>query len=448
MTPVPEEQNHEEHEGHEEHEERRQEKRLKQLKQQFALLRVLRALRVLRVWLFVAASITSAHAEDWPRWRGPQLDGISRETGWRETFPAEGPKVLWKVNVGTGYSSVAVADGRLFTLGNVENVETVYCLDAATGATIWKHSYEEALDPKFFEGGPTSTPTVDGEAVYTLSRDGDLFRFDAATGKVVWSINVAEAAGVRVPGWGFSSSPLVHGEMLLINAGEHGVAVNKADGSIVWKSPDRDPGYATVVPFQRGGKELAIVAGAKQFTAIDIATGKPLWSHRWLTRYGVNAADPIVRGDQVLISSGYGKGAALLQMPPPDAADGDPRVVWQNKDLRTQLAGGVLIDGHVYAIDGDTVDEAASLRCVEFDTGKVRWSESLGFSSLTAADGKLIVLTDDGELIIAPASPDGFKPTARTKVIDGPTWTVPVLANARIYCRNAAGDLVCVDVKM
>ena len=404
------------------------------------------ALRVLGGWLCLCALIaTTAHAEDWPRWRGPELSGVSKETGWRDAFP-DGPEVLWKQNVGTGFSSVAVADGRLFTLGNLDNVETVYCLDAATGATIWKHSYEEALDPKFFEGGPTSTPTVDGDAVYTISRDGDLFRFNAATGTVAWSVNIAEAAGVRVPGWGYSSSPLVHGELLLINAGEWGVAVNKADGSVAWKSPDRDPGYATFVPFEHGGKQLAIVAGAKQFTAVELATGKEVWSHRWLTRYGVNAADPIVRADHVLISSGYGKGAALLKMPPPGAASAAPEVIWQNKDLRTQLAGGVLIGDHVYAFDGDTVDENASLRCIAFDTGEVKWSESLGFGSLTAADSKLIALTADGELIIAPATPDGFKPTTRAKVIDGPTWTVPVLSSGRIYCRNAAGDVVAVDM--
>jgi outer membrane protein assembly factor BamB len=167
-----------------------------------------------------------------------------------------------------------------------------------------------------------------------------------------------------------------------------------------------------------------------------------MWEQRWLTRYGVNSADPIVVGDQVFLSSGYNKGCAVLQM-----GTAAPTEVWRNKNMRTQLNACVHLEGFLYGIDGDTSTSNA-LRCVEWKSGTVRWSfDGVGCGALMVADGKLIVLSEQGELLVGAASPKGFTPTARTKVLDGKCWTVPVLANGRIYCRNAAGDLVCVDVR-
>ena len=193
----------------------------------------------------------SARGADWFRWRGPNLDGISNETGWAANWPKDGPPVVWKASVGTGFSSMTVAGGRLYTMGNEDSVETVYCLDAATGAEIWTHSYECPLDDRFFEGGPTATPTADSGAVYTISRQGDLFCFDAQNGKVRWSKNIQRETGVRIPGWGFSASPLVHGDLLLLNAGDAGTALNKTTGKVVWTSGDGEAGYTTPLPVRR-----------------------------------------------------------------------------------------------------------------------------------------------------------------------------------------------------
>ncbi len=381
-------------------------------------------------------------ADDWPRWRGPNLDGVSQETGWLADWPEKGPAVAWKASVGTGFSSVTLSRGRLYTMGNRENTDTVYCLDAATGGQIWTHSYRSPLEERLFEGGPTSTPTVDGERVYTLSRQGDLFCFDAATGKVGWSKNIAEEAGVRVPGWGFAGSVLVHGELLVLNVGEAGTAVEKTSGKIVWTSADRDAGYNTPVPVRRGDRWFVVIASGRFYHLVDLKTGKELWRHRWLVRFGCNAADPVVDGNRVFISSGYNRGAALLEI-----AGDEPAVVWANKDMQNQFSSCVLIDGHLYGIDGNT-HSATSLKCMEFASGKVKWAHPWkGMGSLTAAGGKLIVLGEQGELIVAGASPEEFKPSARAKVLGGKCWTVPVLARGRIYCRNAGGELVCVDVR-
>lgn len=389
----------------------------------------------------VASLALTAGAEDWPRWRGPNLNGISSEKGWTTQWPANGPKTLWKASVGTGFSSMAVAQGRLYTMGYGEEKDVVYCLDAKNGKILWQHEYDSDLGDKYFEGGPTSTPTVDGNSVYALSRWGDIFSFEAATGKIQWSKNVQKETNVRIPSWGFSGSPLVQGDLLLLTIGEAGLALEKATGKIVWSSANKDAGYSTPVPFKRGGADLAIVSSGKAFIAVDVKTGKQVWSFPWSTQYGVNAADPIVQEDYVFISSGYNKGGALLKL-----GEGEPKAIWQSKEMRNQMNPSVLVNGHLFGVDGDTTSKA-SLKCVDFLTGAVKWTEPrVGSGSVTVADGKLIVLSDKGELMIAEASPAAFKPMARAQVLGGKCWTVPVLANGKIYCRNVTGDLVCLDV--
>jgi outer membrane protein assembly factor BamB len=401
-----------------------------------------RTLPILPASLGFLLCVAIASADDWPCYRGPNHNGISAEKGWRDTWPESGPPVLWKANVGTGFSSLAVSKGRVLTVGNKDDRDTVYCFDAEKGTKLWTHSYEADLGAKFFDGGPGATPTVDGDAVYTLSRWGDLFCLDLATGKVRWKKNLEKDEGMPLPSWGFAGSPVVHGKLLLLNVGQGGMALDKATGKVRWKSEAREPGYSTPVPFRRDGKWYAAFSSGRSYLAAGLDTGKVLWEHTWITRFGVNAADPLLRGEEVLISSGYGKGAALL-----NTADGKAKEVWRNKDLRNQFNSSVRIEGHVYGIDGDTTARA-SLVCLEWKTGKVLWRrKNVGSGGLMAADGKLIVLSDRGELMVGPASPKGFTPTARAQVLEGTCWITPVLANGRIYCRNSDGDVVCLDVR-
>jgi outer membrane protein assembly factor BamB len=381
-------------------------------------------------------------ADDWPHWRGPHRNGISSETSWLDQWPKDGPDIAWKAKVGTGFSSFAVASKRVFTMGNDNNTDSVFCFDAETGLRLWQHSYEADLGDNSFEGGTASTPTVDGGHVYTLSRWGDLFCFEAGTGKIVWTKNVQKETNARIPSWGFGGSPLVHEDLLVLNIGEAGMAVEKGTGKIVWQSSSKDAGYSTPFPLQRGGEWLAILASGQSYLAVNLRTGRELWRVRWLTQFGVNAADPIVDGDNIFISTGYGKGAALVKL-----GGVEPETIWKSKVMRNQINSCVLLGAHLYGIDGDTTDKAA-LKCVELATGAEKWSQpGIGSGALMAADGKLIVLGDRGELMVAAASPEGFKPTARAQVLGGKCWTVPVLANGRIYCRNSRGDLVCVDVR-
>lgn len=405
----------------------------------FGYVRPMRTLSILSLFL-----VTSAAAADWPNWRGPDRNGISKETDIQTEWPNDEPNILWKAKVGIGFSSFAVADGHVFTMGNDEGKESVFCFDALTGEKKWQHTYDCPLDPKYFEGGPTSTPTLDGKHVFTLSRRGHVFCLDAASGKVVWTCNPAADNEMPLPAWGFSGSPLVLGDRVYLNIGDAGMTLNKTDGKVVWKSDSTEAGYSTPLPIERDGKTALLIGSAKSYLAVDAATGAEIWRYKWLTRFGVNASDPVISGDRLFISSGYDKGCSLLEWKPGAA---EPAEIWKNKELKTQMNPVVLIDGHLYGTDGNDGTKNP-LKCVNLETGKVLWEEpGIGTGGVTAtADGKLIVLSARGQLHIAQASTKEFAPIASGQILGGKCWTVPVLANARIYARNAAGDVVCVDV--
>tara|TARA_R110002049_G_scaffold27321_2_gene94146 strand:+ start:312540 stop:313703 length:1164 start_codon:yes stop_codon:yes gene_type:complete len=379
---------------------------------------------------------------DWPRFRGPQLDGISAESIHPEDWPDPGLAESWRVSVGLGLSNVVVSAGALYTIGNEENVDTVVCLDAATGEAMWSHSYPCATDPNEFDGGPTSTPTVDTSvgAVYTLSRSGDLFCFDASSGEVRWNANVSQLANVRIPAWGFAGSPLVVDDLLILNVGDAGAAVNKRTGEMVWASADKDAGYSSIVPIRLGDRDAVTFGSARSYVAIDPKNGTELWRHRWLTTFGCNAADPIVLDDRLFISSGYHRGSALLKLGP-----AEPDVLWKSKEMQNQLSTSVLIDECLYGVHGD-VDAGASLRCIDTADGAVHWtSEGIRFGALSATQDHLIAMSVDGDLIIVSATPRAFEVLARQKVLDGRCWVSPVLAGGRLYCRDAGGELVCLQ---
>ena len=267
-------------------------------------------MKTLIPWLILSACC--AQAADWPQWRGPNRDGISTETDWTSQWGADGPKQLFKLNVGIGCSAVAVSKGRLYTMGNANNSDTVLCLDAATGKPIWKQSYACPLDPHMFEGGPGATPTVDGDRVYTLSRAGHLHCLDAASGKVVWMKHLVKDLGGKVPTWGYAGSPLVLEKRVIVDVGAPGaatVALDKTSGEVAWKSGDEGAGYGAPLAFEQGtGSELrrplgiAIVGGllVSQFLTLYTTPVIYLWMDRfgrWVQSavQGGTAAEPVPR---------------------------------------------------------------------------------------------------------------------------------------------------------
>jgi len=382
-----------------------------------------------------------AQAADWPNYRGPNHDGVSSETGWVSTWSKDGPKVLWKRSIGIGFASMSVSNGRVYATGNVNDNDIVYCLDADTGKEIWKKSYPCPLYSKSHEGGPCATPTIDGNAVYTFSKDGDAIRFNAATGDIVWHRKLNKELGLKHPTWHFAGSPFIAGDLVIYNAGTYGTALNKNDGSVVWQNGKGASGYSTAVPYEIAGQKSLVMAVCKELVGLNPVTGKVLWKLPWKTAYDINAADAIIAADTIFISSGYNKGCALLKI-----SVGDVTKVWQNKNMRNHINCSVLFEGHIYGFDGQ-VGGGGKLTCIDLATGEKKWSKGgMGTGSLMIADGKMIILSEKGTLVIAEASAEGFKELASAEILTGKCWTVPVLANGRIYARNAAGQLVCVDV--
>jgi outer membrane protein assembly factor BamB len=376
-----------------------------------------------------------AHAGDWPYFRGSDRDGTTAEAVSPEAL-AGGVTPVWKGKVGTGFSAITVGGGRLYTMGNTNATDIVWCLDANTGAENWKYSYPEELTPNLYEGGPNAAVTINDAQVFTVSKTGKAFCFDAGKGTVLWKADLAVLTGAGKPEWGYSGAPLVLGDVVIYNVGSAGTALNRKTGALVWKSGTAKAGYSSPLPFKQGAEWLVLLMTGKSASAIRPATGQVAWSHPWETSYDINAADPIVQGNEVFVSSGYNHGASVIKI------DGQQTsVVWENKNLRNQFSSSVLWKGFLYGVDEN------QLRCVDAKTGEVKWTDkATGKGTLLIAAGRIVALSEKGELIIAEATPDGFKPLSRAQILGGKCWTMPTLANGKVYARNAKGDLVCVNV--
>jgi outer membrane protein assembly factor BamB len=381
----------------------------------------------------VAVGLGSAavRAGDWGQWLGADRNGISAETGW----DAKAPQQLWKIAVGEGYSTVSVVGDKVYTMGNINGQDIVWCLEAKTGKAVWKHTYPCG---KVDHPGTRCTPTVDGDKVYTLSHEGDLYCLATADGKPVWHVNVMKEWGGKKGGWNLSGSPLVLGDKLIVDVGPI-VAADKATGKVIWKAGNDTAGYSSPIAFKKGGETL-IATFSSSGPVIVTADGKPFAKASWKTSYDVNAATPIIDGDNLFISSGYGTGCALYQI-----GQGELKQVWKNKDMCNHANNCVLYKGYLYGFNGQV--DAGPLTCIDLKTGAVKWSaKEYKGGGLMLADGKLILVDAAGELVIGEASPEGFKAISKTKVLGGTCWTMPVLANGQIYCRNHDGDLVCMSV--
>lgn len=384
-----------------------------------------------------------ALADDWPQWRGPDRTGVSAETNWCATWP---PVERWRTNVGQGFSSVAVSEGRLYTLGWSNNQDWVWCLDAVTGGVIWSYAYTCVAGKD--GNGPRSTPTVDGGQVYTFSQAGDLYCFDKVSGSVQWNRKVA----LNPPsgGWGFAGSPLIEGDRIILNASGGGVAVQK-DGNhdVLWSNLTGTAAYSSPHAFTWNAQRIVTFFTQHRVVGVRPADGSVVWSASWDTDYDVNAADPIVYGNQLFISTGYAAsaggtntGSALLNL----ASGTLARAWWSTSNLKTRCSPAVLCGDYFYG-----VDQGGTLRCIAASDGSVRWQQTgFGEGSLIAAGGKLIVLSYDGRLTVADVSPSGYSTGGRATIDTGvgtsETRTIPVLANGRIYCRGYNGTVVCYDV--
>jgi outer membrane protein assembly factor BamB len=385
------------------------------------------------VMLLIAFVPMTLFAADWPNWRGPNHDGVSTETDWDPTGLNE-DSVVWEAQVGIGFSAVSVVNGKAYTAGNIDKkTDVIYCLDAEDGEELWNFKYPEPLKANLYEGGPNATPTVHDGKVYMISKTGTVYCLDAESGKEVWKRSLSN----EKPEWGYAGSPVIVGDKVVFNVGSAGIALNKDSGEVIWESGQDTSGYASAVAFKYEGAKYIAMFGKDSLQIIDTSTGEVQTSYEWKTSYNVNAADPVILGNEILITSGYGHGAALLEMTPEGLTE-----IWKNKKMRSQMSGPVLVDGYLYGFDDN------KLVCLDWKTGEKKWSEKKPMKgSLSAAGEKLIVIGEKGELLIAEATPQGYQQISSAQVLDGRCWTMPILSNGRIYVRNAKGRLVCVDVQ-
>ena len=380
----------------------------------------------------VSLAQSANNAANWPQWRGPNRDGISKETGLLKQWPAEGPPLVWKAaGAGRGYSSFSVAGGKLLTMGLRGEREFVIAFDVATGKEAWATPSGSAFRNDRGDG-PRGTPTVDGDRVYALGGNGDLSALDLRTGQVVWTKNILREFGGRNITWGISESPLVVGNKLLVNPGGPGasiVALNKSDGSVIWKSQSDPAGYSSAIPVEVNGGTQVVFFTSQRALGLDLKDGRFLWEYARPSNDVANAATPIARGNRVFISSDYGTGGGVVEIKP----DGTAQELWFTREMRNHHSSSVLVGDHLYGFS------SGILTAIKFDNGEIAWRDrSVGKGSLVYADGRLYCFSENGVMGLVEATPTGYVERGRFRIQQGdlPTWTHPIVAGGRLYLRD------------
>ncbi len=379
---------------------------------------------------------------DWPSFRGAQRNGVSTETGLRTPWPEAGLQPRWSIPLGEGYASIAVAGGRLFTLFAEGEKEYLVSLQPVDGKILWKTPLGAKVETEF-GNGPRSTPAVAGDTVYAVGSDMILRAAAIQDGAVRWQVDLAKEFGARPLRWGISTSPLVDGDLVLleVGAGEgKGVAaLDAATGKSRWTALTSGGSYGSPIAVTLGGVRQYIVAAtaSRQVVAVN-REGQTLWSYDWA---GGTMAMPLLVGDnQLFVSASEDVGGVLLRI---DQKDGRFTVeeVWRNREMKNHFSSSLAYGGYIYGFDG------ATLKCLDAATGERQWVQrGLGKGSLIAADGHLIVLSDRGKLVLAKATPEGFQEAGSFQVLEGKTWTAPVLAGGNLYLRDHQ-KLVCFDAR-
>lgn len=404
------------------------------------------------------AALVLAQA-DWPQYRGVNHDGQATET--ITSWPAGGPKTLWKVPMQSGFSSFTVSGGRAYSIVSREldgaKREVCVAVDAATGQELWAgplgiSKYDGGGDsgtPDNKGGdGPRSTPTVDGDRVYCLDSRQGLFAFESATGKLVWEKSLVKEHAAKVISWQMAASPVLDGDLIFVLGGGEGqslLAFKKSDGSVAWKGETEKPTHATPTVGTIHGQRQVVFFAQSGLVACDTATGKVLWRHPH--KYSVStAASPIISGDIVYCSAGYGVGASAARI----ARQGES---WSATELYRITGNGianhwstpVVKDGYLYGMFSFKEYGSGALKCVELATGKQMWSEpGFGAGNVILVGNHVLALGDAGQLVLVQAQSSGYKEIGRAKVIDGKCWSTPTLSGGRVFVRSTTGG-VCLD---
>jgi len=392
--------------------------------------------------------VGSAQAGDWPQFLGPARNGVSTETGLASSWPKNGPQVIWQRDVGHGWSGPVVAGDRLILFHRKGDDEIVECLDAANGKELWKFDYPTGyIDDFGFDPGPRATPLVAGKHVYTLGAEGRMHCLELATGKKVWERALRDDYQAAKGFFGVATSPVLEGGLLLVNVGGKDagiVALNEETGKEVWKATKDAGSYSSPVVATLTGNRRALFLTREGIVVLNPANGKVEFTKRWRSRNeaSVNAATPVVVGNEAFFSASYDTGAILLTA----RSQGFEELWGNDESLSSHYGTPIFKDGYLYGFHGRQ-ERKASLRCIEWKTGKVQWTkERFGCGSTILADKWLVILSEDGDLVLAEATSKGYAELARASVL-GPACRAQIaLANGRLYARDTR-KLVCLELK-
>ncbi len=379
----------------------------------------------------------------WFQYRGPNRDGKSTETGLVRSWDSAGPREVWRVPVGAGFSAISIVGERLYTMDSDEKTEYALCLDAESGETIWRIP----VSPIFKDvngDGPRSGPTVDGDVVFVLGSRGQLMALDTTSGEVVWQLQYEDVFDSKLPTWAFSTSPLVDDDLLMVEVGGSGeraiAALEKRTGAVRWTAQEANVAYSSPIVFELFGIKQFVFLLQQKIVALN-REGKELWSVPFAPKLDIKPALPLfVAPDQIMVAASYDTGAKVVKL----TAEGGTvtaQEAWTSRYMRNHFNTSIALDEHIYGFD------AATLRCLVAKTGERGWAKrGLGKGSLIYADGMFIVLTERGSLVLLEATPEGYQELASHQVLKGRCWTAPSLWQGQLYVRNHT-ELVRLDLR-
>ncbi len=401
--------------------------------------------------LMATLLISHCVADDWPQFLGQNRDGKSTETGLISSWPKDGLRETWRKKLGPGMSGISIVNEQVVTMFQDERQQFVVCLNASNGNELWKTpvapTYQNSMGH-----GPRATPTISDGSVYAYTGEGILVSLDLKSGKEIWKVDLRKLNGGKPAEYGTSGSPIVVGNEVIVptNPGKYSVcSFAKEDGEFLWGTNDEVSGYASPMFLDsNAGKSIATFSGKSLF-GVEPGSGKMIWKYDFPTEYNCNTASPINIGKKILISSGENHGSALLSI---DKTDGRWQVteIWKsfgrNSVLRCEWQTPVFHNGYVYGFDNvGSAGPATHLTCIDAETGKRMWQKiRFGKGNMIFVDGKLLISTMKGELVIVEAASSKFKELGRQKMI-GQTRQAPAISSGKVFLRDQS-EIVCVDL--
>jgi outer membrane protein assembly factor BamB len=413
----------------------------------------------------VMLTVTTASAADWPQWRGPDRDGRSPEKGLLQSWPDGGPPLAWRASgLGSGFSSVAVVGERIYTMGDFGDKQHALALDRSSGKVVWKTEVGPAWEDEYL--GPRSTPTVDGTRVYLVTTEGKVWCLDGADGKKIWSRDLPKEFDGRMMkangtyDWKFSESPLVDGDRVVVTPGADKaalVALDKKSGEEIWRASmpalgergEDGAAYSSVVISNAGGVRQYVQFVGRGVIGVEAETGRFLWGYNRIANDVANIPTPLVDGNRVFVSSGYGTGSALLELVTSESGIAAREVYFLEADTMQNHHGGLILDeGYVYTGSGHNKGFPVS---VELATGKVAWgpvrNEGQSSAAIAYADGRLYFRYQNGLMVLVEATPEAYREHGSFMIpdVDRPSWPHPVISDGKLYLREQ-DQLFCYDV--